>query len=79
MRFWFKKKTLYDHVAEGSLNDATIAKRIKTWLNKGSPRLKQRAIALYDKQSPQVKEEFARHGLTVKFVENHRRKLRENQ
>ncbi len=69
---WFKKKTLYDQIAEGTFDDAAIAERIKTWILKGTPRLMKRAIDLYDKQTPAKKEEFARHGLTEKFIEKHR-------
>lgn len=69
---------MFDHFADGSLDDMAMAKRMRLFLTRGTPKVALRTLKLYDSLADEKKETFRKHGLSPGIVEKSRRKFIEN-
>lgn len=74
-----KKGTVFDHFADGTLDDRAIARRMRRFLTRGSPNVALRTLNLYDTLPDDKKEAFRRHGLTPALVEKSRKRIAGNE
>jgi len=74
-----KKKTIFDHIAEGNLDDAALARRMKVWMSASKPSIVERAIRLYWKQSDEKRRSLADSGLTENYVRKCEARLKRKQ
>ena len=56
MKKLFRRKTLFDRIAQGRFDDRVLARRMMEWMKKGNESVASRAIRLYEKQSEEKLE-----------------------
>ncbi|MEW6201655.1 MAG: hypothetical protein AB1546_06755 [bacterium] len=69
------EKTIIDYILEGGSIDEAIAKRLKQFLSKGSPKVALHAMEVYEKLPEEKKREFEGYGLTPQFMEKMYKKV----